>query len=139
MSASRINKLFLDVLKFELDKMNITDITSVQAVILYNIGRSKLSVGDIISKGYYIGSNVSYNIKKMIDAQYILQEISEYDKRINQIQLTEKGMDLYEKIHEKIIKYGLGKEGIKVQSNDIESTFKKMYVIESALNSIAKR
>lgn len=102
MSASRINKLFLDMLKTEFDRMRVADITGVQAVILYNIGLSKISVGDIIHRGYYIGSNVSYNLKKMLDSGYIEQHVSDHDKRLIQIKLSKKGVDFYDKIRKRI-------------------------------------
>jgi DNA-binding MarR family transcriptional regulator len=100
--ASRVTKAFLDLLKSILDKANIVDITPIQSVVLYNIGEGRISVGDITTRGYYIGSNVSYNLKKMIEMNYITSEESENDKRITQIRLTEKGLDLYKIIDEKI-------------------------------------
>ena len=100
--ASRVTKAFLDLLKSILDKANIVDITPIQSVVLYNIGEGRISVGDITTRGYYIGSNVSYNLKKMIEMNYITSEESEHDKRLTQIRLTEKGLDLYKIIDEKI-------------------------------------
>jgi DNA-binding MarR family transcriptional regulator len=130
MSASRINKLFLDFLKSELDKMNINDINGTQAVVLYNIGTSKISVGDIISKGYYVGSNVSYNLKKMIESDYITQEISEHDKRLIHIKLTDKGLNLYNLIQDRIS---------SGDANTVDSILKKMSSFEKTLSSLNER
>jgi DNA-binding MarR family transcriptional regulator len=67
-------------------------------MILYNIGKSQLTVGEISNRGYYLGSNVSYNLKKMIDNGYLLQEQSLHDRRSSQVRLTSKGMKVLDKL-----------------------------------------
>ena len=98
-------RLFLDIIKQELDLLNYTDITSIQALILLNLGDNVVTIGEIISRGYYIGSNASYNIKKLIKTGYITQVPSEYDKRAVFLKLTDKGLDLCEKIDKSIDSY----------------------------------
>ncbi len=63
----RLHRHFLDVLKVELDRKGIQDINNVQSMILYNIGHDELTVGELTIRGYYLGSNVSYNVKKMVE------------------------------------------------------------------------
>ena len=63
----RLHRYFLDVVKVELDRKGIQDINNVQAMILYNIGHDEMTVGELTLRGYYLGSNVSYNVKKMGD------------------------------------------------------------------------
>jgi DNA-binding MarR family transcriptional regulator len=90
----RLHRHFLDVLKVELDKKNIQDINNVQSMILYNIGEDDLTVGELTIRGYYLGSNVSYNVKKMVENGYLIQERSVHDKRSIRVKLSEKGLDL---------------------------------------------
>ena len=57
---------FLDVIKTELDRLKIDDINNVQTLILYNINSEQLTIGELTNRGYYLGSNVSYNVKKLV-------------------------------------------------------------------------
>lgn len=95
-------RLFLDIIKQELDNLNYTDLTAIQAFLLMNIGENIVTIGEVISRGYYIGSNASYNVKKLIANGYILQVPSDYDKRAVYLKLTEKGRKLCGKIDESI-------------------------------------
>ena len=65
--VERLHRQFLDVLKIELERAGIQDINNVQSLILYNIGEDELTVGELTARGYYLGSNVSYNLKKMVE------------------------------------------------------------------------
>lgn len=94
----RMHRHFLDVLKIELERMVVQDINNVQALILYNIGADDLTVGELTVRGYYLGSNVSYNVKKMVEAGYLVQERSQHDRRSVRVRLSDKGRDLKEKI-----------------------------------------
>lgn len=91
----RLHRHFLDVLKHELDKRNIQDINNVQSMILYNVGTDNLTVGELTIRGYYLGSNVSYNVKKMVENDYLIQERSIHDKRSIRVKLSEKGLELH--------------------------------------------
>ncbi|MSO66019.1 MAG: MarR family transcriptional regulator [Alphaproteobacteria bacterium] len=94
----RLSRRFLDVVKVELDRLRIQDINNVQALILYNIGGDTMTVGELTSRGYYFGSNVYYNVKKMSENGYLVQERSPHDRRSVQLRLTEKGLELYRRI-----------------------------------------
>src|SRR4051812_19607785 len=96
----RMHRHFLDVLKIELERMSVQDINNVQALILYNIGGDDLTVGELTVRGYYLGSNVSYNVKKMVEAEYLKQERSQHDRRSVRVHLSDKGKLLKEKISE---------------------------------------
>lgn len=91
----RLHRYFLDVVKTELDRRGIQDINNVQAMILHNIGNDEMTVGELTLRGYYLGSNVSYNVKKMTENNYIAQERSVHDKRSIRVKLTDKGAELY--------------------------------------------
>lgn len=94
----RLHRRFLDVIKAELDRLKIEDINNVQTLILYNIGTEDLTIGELTNRGYYLGSNVSYNIKKLVENEYLVQERSPHDKRSFKIRLSAKGLALIEKI-----------------------------------------
>ena len=94
----RLHRHFLDVLKVELDKKGIQDINNVQSMILFNIGDDEMTVGELTIRGYYLGSNVSYNVKKMVENDYLVQERSIHDKRSIRVRLSDKGKDLKEAI-----------------------------------------
>lgn len=96
----RLHRHFLDVLKVELDKKGVQDINNVQSMILYNIGTDDLTVGELTIRGYYLGSNVSYNVKKMVENGYLIQERSVHDKRSIRVKLSEKGLELHAMINE---------------------------------------
>ncbi|MDR1333122.1 MAG: MarR family winged helix-turn-helix transcriptional regulator [Holosporales bacterium] len=97
--GERNYRLFLDIVKQELDILGTADINAVQAFILLNINETAVTIGEIIARGYYIGSNASYNIKKMILNGYIKQTQSDYDKRAAFLRLTSKGLALCRKLH----------------------------------------
>ena len=90
----RLHRRFLDVLRAELERIGIGDINNVQGLLLSNIGEEEVSVGDLVSRGYYLGSNVTYNLKRLVEAGYVEQERSERDRRVVRIRLSQKGRDL---------------------------------------------
>ena len=94
MQLERMHRQFLEVVKSELDGLDIRDINNVQALILYNIGPDELTVGELTLRGYYLGSNVSYNVKKMTEHGYLEQERSAHDRRSVRVRLSEKGLQL---------------------------------------------
>ena len=90
----QIHRQFMDVIKEDLDGLRIQDINNVQSVMLFNIGDTALSIGELTLRGVYIGSNVSYHVKKMVENGYLSQEHSLYDRRASHVRLTEKGRKL---------------------------------------------
>ena len=96
----RLHRRLLDVLKAELDRIGRADINNVQALILYNIGDDELTVGELTYRGYYLGSNVSYNVKKLVENDYLRQERSQHDRRSVRVKLSDKGMALRDEVNE---------------------------------------
>jgi DNA-binding MarR family transcriptional regulator len=90
----RLHRECLEVIKADLDRQGIRDLNNVQAMILFNIGTDILSVGELTNRGYYLGSNVSYNVKKMVENGYLEQERSVHDRRSIHVRLTDKGRKL---------------------------------------------
>ncbi len=101
----RLHRRFLDVIKTELDRQRISDINNVQTLILYNIGDEELTIGELTNRGYYLGSNVSYNVKKLTENGYLVQERSPHDKRSSRVKLSDKGMTLCGSIDELYLRH----------------------------------
>jgi DNA-binding MarR family transcriptional regulator len=89
----RLHRLLLDVIKDEFDRHGGAELNSVQALLLYNIGDSELTAGELKTRGYYLGSNVSYNLKKLVDMGYLHYKRSEVDRRSVRVSLTDKGKE----------------------------------------------
>lgn len=87
----RLHRLLLDVIKDEFERINILEINSVQALLLFNIGENEVTAGELKSRGYYQGSNVSYNLKKLVELGYMHHQRSDVDRRSVRVKLTEKG------------------------------------------------
>jgi len=89
--VERLHRLLLDVIKDEFERLGFLDINSVQALLLFNIGDNEVTAGELKSRGYYQGSNVSYNLKKLVEAGYMHHQKCEIDRRAVRVKLTEKG------------------------------------------------
>ncbi len=98
----RLHRRFLDVVKSELDRLKVEDINNVQTLILYNIGTDQLTVGELTNRGYYLGTNVSYNVKNLVESGYLLQEKAPHDKRSTRVRVSEKGLELVKKLDDLI-------------------------------------
>ncbi len=98
--VERLHRRLLDVIKDEFDRIGWQEVNSVQALLLHNIGDKELTAGELKSRGYYLGSNVSYNLKKLVDKQFIEHKRSLEDKRSVKIRLTPKGQEVRETLDE---------------------------------------
>src|ERR1700683_2031767 len=92
--VERLHPRLLDVIKDEFDRRGRADINSVQALLLYNIGDKELTAGELRTRGYYLGSNVSYNLKKLVEMGFLDHQRSRVDRRSVRIKLTDKGRDV---------------------------------------------
>jgi len=89
--VERLHRLLLDVIKDEFERLGLLDINPVQALLLFNIGENEVTAGELKSRGYYQGSNVSYNLKKLVDLGYMHHQRCEIDRRSVRVRLTQKG------------------------------------------------
>jgi DNA-binding MarR family transcriptional regulator len=112
--VERLHRLLLDVIKDEFERLGILEINSVQALLLFNIGENEVTAGELKSRGYYQGSNVSYNLKKLVELGYMHHQRSEIDRRSVRVRLTEKGRrvrgqlaDLFARHAEGFVRRGL--------------------------------
>ena len=92
--VERLHRRLLDVIKDEFDRRGRADINSVQALLLYNVGDKELTAGELRTRGYYLGSNVSYNLKKLVEMGFLDHQRSRVDRRSVRIKLTEKGQEV---------------------------------------------
>jgi DNA-binding MarR family transcriptional regulator len=90
----RLHRHFLELVKLELEGLGIHDINNIQGMMLFNIGEAEMTVGELTLRGCYLGSNVSYNVKKMVENNYLVQERSLHDRRSIHVRLTDKGFKL---------------------------------------------
>ena len=94
--VERLHRRLLDVIKDEFDRRGRSDINSVQALLLYNIGDAELTAGELRTRGYYLGSNVSYNLKKLVEMGFLHHQRSRMDRRSVRISLTERGREIHD-------------------------------------------
>jgi len=105
--VERLHRRLLDVIKDEFDRRSRADINSVQALLLYNIGEKELTAGELRTRGYYLVSNVSYNLKKLVEMGFLDHQRSRVDRRSVRIRLTDKGRevrDIVETLYQKHVR-----------------------------------
>jgi DNA-binding MarR family transcriptional regulator len=126
----RLHRYFLDVVKAELDRKGIQDINNVQAMILHNVGTDEMTVGELTLRGYYLGSNVSYNVKKMTENNYITQERSVHDKRSIRVKLTEKGRELHQILEDMFARHEDKLKVVGIENPDLVDLNATMKLLE---------
>ena len=119
--VERLHRQFLDLLKIELERRGVQDINNIQALILYNIGKDELTVGELTNRGYYLGSNVSYNVRKMVENEYLVQERSTHDKRSVRVRSSDKGLYLWERLDEMFRRHAERMETDSVNADELQT------------------
>ncbi|GGO27724.1 MarR family transcriptional regulator [Gemmobacter aquaticus] len=126
----RLHRLLLDVIKDEFERLAILEINPVQALLLFNIGENEVTAGELKSRGYYQGSNVSYNLKKLVDLGYMHHQRSEIDRRSVRVRLTEKGRRVRHLIDGLFVRHAeaMEKRGFvsAAAMEDVNQTLKRM-------------
>ena len=128
--VERLHRLLLDVIKDEFERVGVLELNAVQALLLFNIGDNEVTAGELKSRGYYQGSNVSYNLKKLVEMGYMHHQRCEIDRRSVRVRLTERGRyirdvvaDLFARHADGMVKkHVLGDAGIE----DITRSLKRM-------------
>ena len=96
--VERLHRRLLDVIKDEFERRGRDDVNSVQALLLYNIGDKELTASELRTRGYYLGSNVSYNVKKLVEMGYLHHARSRVDRRSVRISLTDQGRQVHDMV-----------------------------------------
>jgi DNA-binding MarR family transcriptional regulator len=97
--AERLHRRTLDVVQTELTRLKVTDVSAVQAMILLNMGPEEVTAKDLMIRGCYQGTNISYNLKGLTERGYIVQARSENDRRVVLIKITAKGTRLLKELN----------------------------------------
>jgi DNA-binding MarR family transcriptional regulator len=128
--VERLHRLLLDVVKDEFERLGIIDINSVQALLLFNIGENEVTAGELKTRGYYQGSNVSYNLKKLVEYGYMHHQKCDVDRRAVRVRLTDKGMQIRNIVAGLFQRHAAGILGREVLGNmrleDINASLRRM-------------
>jgi DNA-binding MarR family transcriptional regulator len=116
----RMHRRYLDVVRIELARRGFNDISPVQAMMLGTIGQEEISVRDMIERGYYLGSNASYNLKNLVDGGYVLRQASARDRRSARLKLSAKGREILEALGK--LNQQMAENLIKEAQSDLETT-----------------
>ncbi len=108
--VERLHRLLLDVIKDEFERVGVLDINAVQALLLFNIGDNEVTAGELKSRGYYQGSNVSYNLKKLVEMGYMHHQRCEIDRRSVRVRLTQSGRDIRDVVSKLFARHAGGLE-----------------------------
>ena len=118
----RLHRLLLDVIKDEFDRKGGAEINAVQALLLHNLGDEELTAGELKSRGYYLGSNVSYNLKKLVEKGYIDYKRHDSDRRSVRVSLTDKGREACDVVGKLYLRQLRSLETVgEVAASDLES------------------
>lgn len=134
----RLHRRFLDVLRIELKAIGVRDINGVQALILTNIGEEEVIIRDLIERGYYQGSNISYNIKKLTDYGYLAQERAQHDKRSIAVKLTDKGKKVVVGMRAMEEKSGVKFQDVLGDDDSIENAAKLLRKLERTWDELIR-
>ena len=126
----RLHRQFLDVLRSELDRLGVDDINNVQGLILFNIGSDEMTVGELTTRGYYLGTNVTYNLKKLVEYGYVEQERSPRDRRSVRVRLSDKGRALAEKLTTLFSSHARALGDGVMSADDLEALIKNLGTLE---------
>lgn len=108
--VERLHRLLLDVIKDEFERVGVLEINAVQALLIFHIGDHEVTAGELKTRGYYQGSNVSYNLKKLVEMGYMHHQRSQIDRRSVRVRLTEKGREIRDLIARLFARQSTGME-----------------------------
>ncbi len=127
----RLHRLLLDVVKDEFERLGLIDINSVQGLLLFNIGEQEVTAGELKTRGYYQGSNVSYNLKKLVESGYMHHEKCAVDRRSVRVRLTGKGRKIREALSEMFARHADGLvSGPSLNGDSLDDVNTHLRVIE---------
>lgn len=127
--VERAHRLLLDVVKDEFERLAIVELNPVQGLLLFNIGDKVVTAGELRSRGYYQGSNASYNLKKLVEGGFIHHQRSDVDRRSVRIRLTEKGWEVHE-ILDRLLQRQAGQLGERLGPDELGDLNKDLRIVE---------
>ncbi|MBS0124813.1 MarR family winged helix-turn-helix transcriptional regulator [Thetidibacter halocola] len=128
--VERLHRLLLDVIKDEFERLGIIDVNAVQALLLFNISDNEVTAGELKTRGYYQGSNVSYNLKKLVEMGYMHHQRCEIDRRSVRVRLTQRGREIRDIVEGLFVRHADGLQSKAVLSieglDDITSSLRRV-------------
>lgn len=116
---SRMHTIFMEIIRLELERLGVYNLTSTQYMILQHLGTDRIPVGDLSLRISYFGTNISYNVRKMVESGHLIQEKAEHDHRTHYVFISPQSKELIGKMDqaleehgEMLIKYGIDKAHI---------------------------
>lgn len=126
----RLHRRFLDVLRAELNRLEMKEVNAVQALLLANIGEEEIAIRDLIERGYYQGSNVSYNIKKLTESGFLEQRRAPHDKRSVHVKLTPRALEFCQRVKDMEDHHAAALAQHGISSEDVEITLNSLRRLE---------
>ena len=128
--VERLHRLLLDVIKDEFERVGMLEVNAVQALLLFNIGDNEVTAGELKTRGYYQGSNVSYNLKKLVELGFMHHQRCEIDRRSVRVKLTPRGREIRDVVARLFARHAEGLESRGVLGPDgieeITSSLRRM-------------
>ncbi|MET0430098.1 MAG: MarR family transcriptional regulator [Microvirga sp.] len=133
--VERVHRRYLDLFRLDLGRLGIDDLSPSQVMMLFTIGNDELSVRDLIDRGYYLGSNASYNLKRLVETGYVDRNASERDRRSARIRLSQKGQELCEAVRKLDESYQRLVARTAEEARELEVAFRTLRRLEQAWTS----
>jgi len=127
-----------DVIRVELGRIGVDDISPMQVLMLLNIGSDELSVRDLMERGYYLGSNASYNLKHLVEAGYVDRGASQRDRRAARLKLSERGARLAAEIRRLEDRQAQSLIRDQKDAEDLETTYRTLRRLERLWGDIIR-
>jgi len=126
----RLHRQFLNLVKLEIEQLRVHDVNNVQGMLLFNLGYADISIGELTLRGYYLGSNVSYNVHKLSENGYLVYERSEHDRRSIRVRLTAKGRTLRNRLSEMLDRHVEMLDQGRITDEDLQSAVNTLRRLE---------
>lgn len=127
-----------DVVRVELGRVGVDDISPMQVLMLLNIGEDELSVRDLMERGYYLGSNASYNLKHLVEQGYVDRAASQRDRRAARLRLSEKGQWLCTQIGKLEDRHATQLLRGPADAADLETTYRMLRRLERMWGDVVR-
>jgi DNA-binding MarR family transcriptional regulator len=137
-AIERLHRRSLDLLRADLIQAGVDDLSPSQVMMLFTIGPGELSVRELIERGYYLGSNASYSLKRLVEAEYVIRTASERDRRSARISLSEKGRRLCDMIKQVDRTYHQLVARDEEEARDLETTFRTLKRLEQTWSNVVR-
>lgn len=137
--AERLHRKFLDLIQLELDSLQVRDITSIRALILINLNNTEMTVSELMYRGCYLGSNVSYNLKKLTEAGYVDQVRSVHDRRVIMVKNSPKAVALCDRLLAVVLTESISFMNASTKDDDLTTCWRILRGLEQSCSRAIDR